>query len=81
MFDTGNDPESIIQAKGLEQISDSGELESIVEQIIDGNPGPVGQYREGKKKAIGFLIGQVMARTKGKANPKLVNEIMTKKLG
>lgn len=81
MFDTGNDPESIIKAEGLEQISDSGELESIVEQIIAGNPGPVEQYREGKKKAIGFLIGQVMARTKGKANPKLVNEIMTKKLG
>ena len=81
MFDTGNNPESIIKAKGLEQISDSGELEDVVEQVIAGNPGPVGQYREGKKKAIGFLIGQVMARTKGKANPKLVNEIMIKKLG
>jgi len=81
MFDTGNDPESIIKAKGLEQISDSGELKNTIEQVIADNPGPVGQYREGKKKAIGFLIGQVMAKTRGKANPKLVNEIMTKKLG
>ncbi|MES0341976.1 MAG: Asp-tRNA(Asn)/Glu-tRNA(Gln) amidotransferase subunit GatB, partial [Candidatus Humimicrobiaceae bacterium] len=81
MFNTGSDPESIIGEKGLEQISDSGELESIVEQVIADNPGPAGQYREGKKKAIGFLIGQVMAKTKGKANPKLVNEIMIKKLG
>jgi len=81
MFNTGSDPESIIKTKGLEQISDSGELESIVEQVIAGNPGPAGQYREGKKKAIGFLIGQVMAKTRGKANPRLVNEIMTKKLG
>ena len=80
MFNTGNDPESIIKAKGLEQISDSGELQSMIEQVIADNPGPVGQYREGKKKAIGFLIGQVMAKTKGKANPKLVNEIMVRKL-
>ncbi len=53
----------------------------MIEQVIVDNPGPTGQYREGKKKAIGFLIGQVMAKTKGKANPKLVNEIMIKKLG
>ena len=81
MFDAGDDPESIIKAKGLEQISDSGELEDMIEQVIADNPGPAGQYREGKKKAIGFLIGQVMAKTRGKANPKLVNEIMIKKLG
>jgi aspartyl-tRNA(Asn)/glutamyl-tRNA(Gln) amidotransferase subunit B len=81
MFSTGGDPESIIGEKGLEQISDSSELEDIIEQIISDNPGPAEQYREGKKKAIGFLIGQVMAKTKGKANPKLVNEIMSKKLG
>jgi len=80
MFKTGRDPESITEEKGLEQISDSGELESVIEQVISDNPGPAGQYREGKKKAIGFLIGQVMAKTKGKANPKLVNEIMVKKL-
>jgi aspartyl-tRNA(Asn)/glutamyl-tRNA(Gln) amidotransferase subunit B len=81
MFKEGSDPEEIIKNKGLEQISDSGELEGIIDEVISANPGPVQQYREGKKKAIGFLIGQVMARTKGKANPKVVNEIMSKKLG
>ena len=80
MFKTGRDPESITEEKGLEQISDLRELESVTRQVIADNPGPAGQYREGKKKAIGFLIGQVMAKTKGKANPKLVNEIMVKKL-
>lgn len=81
MFGTGNDPASIIKARGLQQISDSGELEGIIEEVVNENPGPAQQYREGKKKAIGFLIGQIMARTKGKANPKLVNEIIVKKLG
>jgi len=80
MFKTGMDPESIAGEKGLEQISDLDELESAIDQVITDNPGPVGQYREGKEKAIGFLIGQVMAKTKGKANPKLVNEIMVRKL-
>jgi aspartyl-tRNA(Asn)/glutamyl-tRNA(Gln) amidotransferase subunit B len=81
MFKTGSSPEDIIRAKGLEQISDSKKLEGIIEKVIDGNPGPVKQYREGKKKAIGFLIGRVMAETGGKANPGLVNEIIKKKLG
>jgi aspartyl-tRNA(Asn)/glutamyl-tRNA(Gln) amidotransferase subunit B len=81
MFNNGSDPEEIIRKKGLEQISDSGELESIIDEVISGNPGPVRQYRDGKKKAIGFLIGQVMAKTKGKANPGIVNKIMSKKLG
>jgi len=81
MFNTGSDPVDIIKAGDLEQISDSGELEAIIEDVISKNPGPVQQYRDGKKKAIGFLIGQIMGRTKGKANPKLVNEIIVKKLG
>ena len=80
MFNDGSDPEEVIKNKGLEQISDSGELEAIIDEVISSNPGPVGQYREGKKKAIGFLIGQVMAKTKGKANPRIVNAIMSKKL-
>ena len=70
----------IIQKMGSEQISDEGLLEDIIEEIIKENPGTVKQYKSGKKKAIGFLIGRVMARTKGKANPKMVNEIMAKKL-
>ena len=80
MFKNGSDPEDVIREKSLEQISDSGELEGIIGSVIKDNPGPVKQFREGKEKAIGFLIGQVMARTKGKANPKVVNDIMSKKL-
>jgi aspartyl-tRNA(Asn)/glutamyl-tRNA(Gln) amidotransferase subunit B len=80
MFKKGSDPEDVIREKSLEQISDSGELEEIIDSVIKDNPGPVKQFREGKQKAIGFLIGQVMARTKGKANPKVVNDIMSKKL-
>jgi aspartyl-tRNA(Asn)/glutamyl-tRNA(Gln) amidotransferase subunit B len=80
MFKTGSSPEEIIKAKGLEQISDSGKLEEIIDKVIDDSPGPVKQYREGKKKAIGFLIGRVMTETGGRANPGLVNEIIKKKL-
>jgi len=80
MFKTGKDPETIVNQKGLKQISDSDVLEKIVDEVMTQNPEPVKQYREGKEKAIGYLIGQVMARTKGKANPKMVNEMITKKL-
>jgi len=80
MFKTGESSQVIIEKMGLEQINDGGLLEDIIEEIIKENPGTVKQYKNGKKKAIGFLIGRVMARTKGKANPKMVNEIMTKKL-
>ena len=80
MFNTGKTPSQIVKKKGIEQISDESLLEDIVNEVIEGNPGPVKQYREGKKKAIGFLIGKVMAKTKGKANPRLVSQIMNKKL-
>jgi len=80
MFQTGKSPQRIIEKMGLEQISDEGLLEDIIEEIIKENPGTVEQYRSGKKKAIGFLIGRVMAKTKGRANPRMVNEIMAKKL-
>jgi aspartyl-tRNA(Asn)/glutamyl-tRNA(Gln) amidotransferase subunit B len=55
-------------------------LEAIIEEVIKDNPGAVEQFKEGKDKAIGFLIGRVMAKTKGKANPGIVNDIITKKL-
>lgn len=80
MFETGKAPQKIIEEKGLEQISDYALLEKIIDRVINENPGPVAQYRSGKEKAISFLIGKVMAETKGKANPGLVNEIMVKKL-
>lgn len=80
MFSTGKNPQKIIEDRGLEQISDEGLLEVIIEDVIKDNPGPVEQFKEGKDKAIGFLIGRVMAKTKGKANPGMVNEIIIKKL-
>ncbi|TET15024.1 MAG: Asp-tRNA(Asn)/Glu-tRNA(Gln) amidotransferase subunit GatB [Actinobacteria bacterium] len=80
MFSTGKNPQKIIEDRGLEQISDEGLLEAVIEEVIKDNPGPVKQFKEGKDKAIGFLIGRVMAKTKGKANPGMVNEIIIKKL-
>ncbi|MCG2788763.1 MAG: Asp-tRNA(Asn)/Glu-tRNA(Gln) amidotransferase subunit GatB [Actinomycetia bacterium] len=80
MFATGADPQNIIESKGLEQISDEGMIESVIDKVIGENPETVEQFRSGKVKALGFLVGQVMAQTRGKANPKLVNEILLKKL-
>lgn len=80
MFAAGKDPGKIIGERGLEQIADEGMLEAVIEEVIKYNPGPVEQFRQGKEKALSFLIGKVMAKTKGKANPQMVNEIMTKKL-
>ena len=80
MFDTGQSAKSIVEAKGLVQISDESELVAIVADVVASNPGPVEDFRNGKQKAMGFLVGQVMKATKGKANPKMVNEILTKAL-
>ncbi len=72
--------DEIIDSRGLKQISDSGELEKIVEQVIADCPEQVAQYREGKTKVLGYLVGQVMQATQGKANPGQVNEILRAKL-
>ena len=73
--------DQIIQSKGLEQISDTGELEKIIDQVIADNPEQVQQFRDGKTKIIGFLVGQVMKATQGKANPGEVNKLLQSKLG
>lgn len=80
MWDTGQDPEAIVKDKGLVQISDSSELEELIAEVIAEHPGPVSEYREGKKQALGFLMGQVMKASQGKANPKLANSILAKEL-
>ena len=64
----------------LDQISDVSAIESIVNQAIEENPGPAQDYRDGKQKAIGFLVGQVMKATRGKANPQMVNQLLQQKL-
>ena len=80
MLDDNSDVDSIIEAKGLKQVTDSGALESLVDQVIANNPDQVQQYRDGKVQVIGFLVGQCMQLSKGKANPAQVNEILRSKL-
>lgn len=74
------DADQIIDRRGLKQISDAGELEKIVDQVIADHPEQVQQYRDGKTKVLGFLVGQIMKATQGKANPGQVNEILRNKL-
>ena len=72
--------DDIIEAKGLKQITDSDEIEALVEQVIADNPGQVEQYKSGKDKVFGFFVGQVMKLSKGKANPQQVNGLLKEKL-
>jgi len=80
MFETGKDPEAIVREKGMVQISDEDSLAFIIEKVIASNQGSVQDYRAGKEKAIGFLVGQVMKETKGQANPGVVNKLLKQKL-
>jgi len=80
MLENDSDPEEIIKEKNLVQISDSSEIETIIKRIIETNSDQVEEYRSGKEKVFGFFVGQVMKESKGKANPKLVNEILRKML-
>jgi aspartyl-tRNA(Asn)/glutamyl-tRNA(Gln) amidotransferase subunit B len=80
MLENNADPEQIVKEKNLVQISDTSEIEAIIQKIINANTGQVEEYRSGKEKVFGFFVGQVMKESKGKANPKLVNEILKTKL-
>ena len=80
MWKEGSDPIEIIKSKGLEQISDEGELEAIAQAVIDNNSSQVEAYKSGKDKLFGFFVGQVMKETQGKANPGAVNQILKKLL-
>jgi len=79
--DSGKSPRDIVRDGGLSQIGDIGELEVVVRQVLDANVEAAGKYRSGKEGTLGFLVGQVMRATKGKANPKLVNELLRTMLG
>lgn len=76
MYATGKDPDQIVKEKGLIQISDTSEIRKIVEDVVGAHPDQVDKYRQGKQNLLGFFVGEVMKRTKGKANPKMVNEIL-----
>ncbi|MFB7816211.1 Asp-tRNA(Asn)/Glu-tRNA(Gln) amidotransferase subunit GatB [Paenibacillus chitinolyticus] len=80
MIESGKAPQQIVEEKGLVQISDEGAIKSVVEQVVAGNPQSVADYKAGKEKAVGFLVGQVMKETKGKANPGLVNKLIVETL-
>jgi len=76
----GGSPKALVESKGLTQISDSSELEGIIDQVLADHPEEVEKYRGGKKKLQGFFVGQVMKRTSGRADPKLTNQLLGKKL-
>jgi aspartyl-tRNA(Asn)/glutamyl-tRNA(Gln) amidotransferase subunit B len=80
MLEEKKDPEQIVKEKNMVQISDSSEIENIIDKILDKSDREVQQYCEGKEKIFGYFVGQVMRETKGKANPKLVNELLREKL-
>ncbi len=81
MLASGDDPEKIVKEKGLVQMSDEGELVAIVREIIEANPEQAQQFREGKTKVMGFFVGQLMQKTKGKANPQMANKLFAQELG
>ena len=80
MYRSGREPEKIVQEKGLVQLTDSGEIQRVIQGVLEENPKLVEDYREGKEQLLGFFVGQVMKATRGKANPKLVNELLRKSL-
>jgi len=80
MYATGGDPSQIIEEKNLAQLDDAGELERIVEEVLAKNEKSAADFRAGKDNALKFLIGQVMAATRGKANPQMAEGILQNKL-
>jgi len=72
--------DAVIESKGLKQISDTGAIEAMVDEVLAANPGQVAEYRGGKDKLMSFFVGQVMRASKGKANPAQLNELLKRKL-
>jgi aspartyl-tRNA(Asn)/glutamyl-tRNA(Gln) amidotransferase subunit B len=80
MFNTGKDPATIIKEKGFTQISDEDTLHELISSVLEANPKSIEDYHSGKKRAMGFLVGQIMKETKGQANPQLVSELLLERL-
>jgi aspartyl-tRNA(Asn)/glutamyl-tRNA(Gln) amidotransferase subunit B len=80
MFATGAEPKDVIASKGLAQVSDTGALEKVIDEVLAANQPNVDSYRAGKVHLLGFFVGQVMKAMKGKGNPKLINQLLEKKL-
>lgn len=80
LVEEGGDPEAYVKDKGLVQISDEGELTKIIGEVLDANEQSVTDFKEGKGRALGFLVGQVMKATQGQANPQMVNKILKEEI-
>ena len=80
MVETGDEPEKIIKEKSLQQQSDPKELEKMISKVLENNDKKVLEYKSGKEKLYGFFVGEIMKASAGKANPKLVNDILKEKL-
>ena len=80
VFESGKDPKAVVEEKGLAQVSDEGAIEEEVQKVLDANPEQVQQFKDGNEKVLGFFVGQVMKASGGKANPRVVNEILRKLL-
>jgi aspartyl-tRNA(Asn)/glutamyl-tRNA(Gln) amidotransferase subunit B len=81
MFDSDDDPAAIVERKGLAQISDAAELEAVVDRVVAANPELVGKFRGGKRGVLGAMVGQIMRETRGRANPKLVSDLLERAIG
>ena len=81
MFETGKSPATIVEEKGLRQVTDTSAIEKIVDEVIAANPDNLSAYQSGKTNLFGWFVGQVMKASKGAANPQAVNELLKKKLG
>ena len=80
MFNSGKDPQAIVKEEGMEVVTDENAITKAIIKALENNPTSVADYKAGKKKAVGFLVGQVMKDTKGKADPQLVNKLLTQEL-
>ena len=80
MVATGKAPGVIVEEKGLVQVTDSGQIQTVVDEVLQANPEKIADYKAGKTKLFGFFVGEVMKKSKGKANPKIVNELLKQKL-
>ena len=80
MFENPREPEEIIKEKGWIQISDEGAIKEVVQKVLANNPQSVADFKAGKDRALGFLVGQAMKETKGKANPQMLNKMFVEEM-
>ena len=80
IMDEDKDPSVIVEERGMKQVSDTGAIEAVVDAVIAANPDEVARYKEGNTKVIGFFVGQCMKEMRGQGNPKIINQLLAKKL-